>query len=500
MVRLQKQTDVAIRGAGKSIKGLNAQLASAASSARTFARAFGAGIIAGGVAEIPSALKAMVSEVSALGDQADQIGITAEKLQELNFQAEQAGSSAEVMGEGLEKFSKNLAEARRGSGELFKVLKAGGVTLEELATMDVNEALTRFVDIIGKAADASDRARLAAIGFGRGGQELGETFRGGSAEVQKFADQAHRLAQIISNETVKSAQDLDDKFAIVTGTISTLVKTEAVRFFQDISNEIDRITGLIQSLQNMAHQAGQDIASGHLQHLRDLQKAGQLPGGMVPFPGKEKDDLVLPSPKSRAQFFPGKAKDDLVITLVPAVKELTKATEEYTGASTRSAAATNDETESLSAQLPVIGQATDAQQQLIDRMDELRNAAGGALDAFAQSIQAGEGPLKALKAALEDVLQTIIRIAEQKFITSLFGAFGTAGFGAAFGGLSAPALAVAGGGQTRGGGGQMNVHITASPSPLLDLKITKAMRAAEDRAVARGPAVASNNNRRFATP
>jgi hypothetical protein len=54
-----------------------------------------------------------------------------------------------------------------------------------------------------------------------------------------------------------------------------------------------------------------------------------------------------------------------------------------------------------------------------------------------------------------------------------------------------------------GQGGQqrtVNVNVTAHPSPLLDLKIEKRSMAAEERAIARGPAVARNNSQRFAVP
>lgn len=72
---------------------------------------------------------------------------------------------------------------------------------------------------------------------------------------------------------------------------------------------------------------------------------------------------------------------------------------------------------------------------LIDRMDEIRNAAGGALSAFNDALRNGEGLAGGLKSALESVLDTVIRIAEQKAIESLFGAFGTAGGGGGIGAI-----------------------------------------------------------------
>lgn len=92
---------------------------------------------------------------------------------------------------------------------------------------------------------------------------------------------------------------------------------------------------------------------------------------------------------------------------------------------------------------------------LIDRMDEIRNAAGGALSAFNDALRNGEGLAGGLKSALESVLDTVIRIAEQRAIESLFGAFGTqggGGLGSILGGIIPNLLG--------GGGGAASLGVT----------------------------------------
>lgn len=164
--------------------------------------------------------------------------------------------------------------------------------------------------------------------------------------------------------------------------------------------------------------------------------------------------------------------------------------------------------------------------QLIDRMDTLRSAASSSLDSFVQALANGEGATAGLKAALVDVLQTIIRIGEQQAIASLFGAIGTPGGGALggiIGGLlgggaqtaaatasTAPRLATPsvvrltqsglGGAQRNGGRQIVDVRISAAPSPSLVLGWDQKARNAEDRAINRAPAVARDNSRRYATP
>jgi hypothetical protein len=60
---------------------------------------------------------------------------------------------------------------------------------------------------------------------------------------------------------------------------------------------------------------------------------------------------------------------------------------------------------------------------------------------------------------------------------------------------------MAGAGAAGGAGRQtVDVRVSAAPSPLLDLSIKTSAKQAEERAVSRGPAVARDNNRRFASP
>ena len=145
------------------------------------------------------------------------------------------------------------------------------------------------------------------------------------------------------------------------------------------------------------------------------------------------------------------------------------------------AEATAAQKQRISELVPQMEAQQKAYDDLIDTLDTVRDAAGGVLDAFAQSIQAGEGPIKALKASLLDLLQTIIRIGEQRAILALFGMGGTAG-----GGIIGRAVQ------------QVAVHVTASPE--FHVSQAKSSKQAEDRAVARGPAVARSNNLRYATP
>lgn len=112
------------------------------------------------------------------------------------------------------------------------------------------------------------------------------------------------------------------------------------------------------------------------------------------------------------------------------------------------AAATEEQRAKIAELVTTIAEQEAAFGRLVDSMDEMRFTGLDALSAFNDSLRQGEGLAGGLKSALDRVLDTIIRIAEQQAISALFGATGTPGggiFGSILGGIfggavTAPAI------------------------------------------------------------
>jgi hypothetical protein len=471
----------------------------------------------------------MLKSVADLGDQADKIGITAERLQELNFQADQTGVSAETMADGLAKFAKNLSEARTGSGELYKLLKLNGIALDDIAKMSVNDALSVFVDLLGNATDEADKLKIATTGFGRGGADLALTFAGGGQAMLEFTLQARAAHAVIRNDLVKSAQEIDDKFAALTSTIITMVKSGLLEYLEEARKEINAVKGALDALGTSAEQraseagrrAGQLIAHGT---PKTSDVANDRISGAFDAAGEEaakaglRRTRIPPSGGGgharaagrNAAADAAKREHDQVVELIAELQRelsLIGATDEQRRISNElhdaGAAATDKEKQQIIGYVHAIEAANKAQQDLIDRLDTVRDAAGGALDSFVQSMIDGQGAAASLKAALADILQVILRIAEERAILALFGASGTTG-GGIFGpivdvvtGKSAPKLANTTN-AANSNRAAVDVHVTASR--LFHVTVDKRAKDAEERAVSRGPAVARSNNLRYATP
>lgn len=597
--RIERQTAATFGKADKSVKRLETSLASSSASlvrfGRTFATAFGAGVVAGGLVTLPSVIRDVVKNLADLGDTADKIGITTDRLQELNFQATQNASSAEQMTSALEQFAKRVGDAAQKGGDLAKIFEANGIALKNTdgTLRPLNDLLSDYSDLIKGAVSPSDQFVLATEAFGRGaGADMVLVLRQGSDGLRRFADEAQNTGQVVRSDLIRTAQEVDDKFDKLAGTLATFAKEQVLIFVKELGDLFNDLASAVQSVRDVVSAAGEGIANlGGANDVAALNeqlveaeatlasiqtraaKGIQIPGGVledaialvqrlrgeiaaltaegaaanaanrVIKEQRQKDDklitpTVLPKPPPgrsggrTGSAGGGGAVDDVERQRKAVVELIAELQRELSlvGASNAEqrisnelrqagAAATDEQKAQITALVAQIEAEEEAQDKLIDTLDGVRNASLGALDAFSQSIQNGEGAAEGLKAALVDVLQTISRIGEQQAIASLFGGFGQAGggligniIGGIFGGgASAPALgslsaaaSVAGG--TKSSATVVQLHVMEGElfRPVVraisgDVVVRQA-GGIESRAIARGPAVARDAQRRYGTP
>jgi hypothetical protein len=88
--------------------------------------------------------------------------------------------------------------------------------------------------------------------------------------------------------------------------------------------------------------------------------------------------------------------------------------------------ATEEQRAEIAALVAAGDQEREALDRLIDRMDALRDTAGGALSSFMDELREGGTLADGLSSALDRVLDSVLAIIQQQLINSLFGAPGTA--------------------------------------------------------------------------
>jgi hypothetical protein len=236
----------------------------------SIAAGFGAGVLFAGVAELPAKIKESVEAAANLKDTAETIGITAKALQELNYAGSQNGVSTDTMSQALAKFSTNLGVAATGTGKLNDVLKANHVAI----TGDVQKDFENYANLIKDTTNAEQKNYLTTIAFGKSAQDMGRIFNEGADGIRRLGDEANNTGQILSDQTLKSAKEIDDEFAKIQGQLAVTFEdfsitiapallfamrgiATAAEDLRDALNgiKVGNLEGLLKLVQNATHYA-----------------------------------------------------------------------------------------------------------------------------------------------------------------------------------------------------------------------------------------------------
>lgn len=193
---------------------------------------FGKGFVGGAVAGLVSqatieGVRELVAETAKIGDVADRVGVTTDFVQELGHAAEQTGGSAASAAKGLETFAKRISEAANGNTDLSRLFEANGVALKDAQgkLRPVIELLYDFANLVRNAKTPADQLKFAAYGMGNAmGEDLVGALATGEDGLRKFGAEASK----VSEQGVRSAQQIDDEFAKLKSTIVTSLKEGAI--------------------------------------------------------------------------------------------------------------------------------------------------------------------------------------------------------------------------------------------------------------------------------
>ena len=128
-----------------------------------------AGIAVAGVAIGTKLVGDLLATGDALHKMSGRTGIGIEKLQEMQFAAEQSGSSLETFEKAILKQARFITEAANGTKSNTEALAELGITLGDLEGQRPDEQFKVLADAIAGVEDPTKRAALAQEVFGRYG-------------------------------------------------------------------------------------------------------------------------------------------------------------------------------------------------------------------------------------------------------------------------------------------------------------------------------------------
>ena len=226
-----KQTSDALNGAGQETEdaGNKAEASgekwSKFGDAAKVACAAAAAGVAAVTAAVTASVKALADFSTAGAHYADDIltmsavtGVSAERLQELSYAAELVDVPVETIAGALTKVEKSMLSASNGTKSTAEAYAALGVSVTNAdGSLRSSEAvLFEAVDALGKIENETERDTLAMTLFGKSAKELNPLIKAGSGALEEYAQQAHDVGYVLSDDTLDAFGEFDD----------TLVKLE----------------------------------------------------------------------------------------------------------------------------------------------------------------------------------------------------------------------------------------------------------------------------------
>lgn len=197
---------------------------------------FGAAFIAIAAGGLAIFIKAAFKSLDAVGKLADQIGISVDALQGLQFAAGLTGVSTEKLNKSVQILGRRIGEAQQGIGEGKSALKSLGITIEDIVKLNPEEQFKLIADGIAGLATQSEKAAVANQLFGRAGADLVNTLQLGSKGIAEFIKENRRLQGSLSRLDVKQIEEANDQIQRLKTAFTGFINTLAVKLAPVVRN------------------------------------------------------------------------------------------------------------------------------------------------------------------------------------------------------------------------------------------------------------------------
>ncbi len=156
-----------------------------------------------------------LSSGDALAKMSARLGTTVEGLQVLRTAAGLAGVSASQLDMGLQRMTRRVAEAARGTGEAKAALLELGVSAQRLVNLRPEQQFAVLADALGRVSNQSDRVRLAFKLFDSEGVALVNVARMGSQGIDTLSTSMANLGLIVAGPQLAAIEQASNSLSVL---------------------------------------------------------------------------------------------------------------------------------------------------------------------------------------------------------------------------------------------------------------------------------------------
>ena len=209
-----------------------------------------AAVLFAGAGGLGYVIKKNIELADSIGKTASKIGVTTDELQEYRYAAKIANVEQSQLDMGLQRFSRRVAEAAMGTGELKNVAEQYNVQLRDSdGQMRANsEILADFADIIKNAESEQERLRIAFKLFDSEGAALVNMLKNGGEALNEMRAKARELGIVLDKDLIKDAEKVSDQFATLSEIMQKQVMASVVNLTPTLVVLTNNMTDLAESV------------------------------------------------------------------------------------------------------------------------------------------------------------------------------------------------------------------------------------------------------------
>lgn len=217
-------------------------------------------------------------------------GLSTDTLQEMEFYADLLDTDISTVTGSMKKLINNMDSARDGSGAAAKAFEALGVSVTDSdgQLRDSETVFYEVIDALGQIPNETERDAKAMDIFGKSAQDLNPLIKAGSGAIQEYANQAHEMGFVLSEDMIGNLTQADDSLAILKNQFTAMSRG----LMAEVAPAISEVADLIGSMftgdadPEVVAQKGVDIVFGLADQIlgslpRLIETAPQLINGLI---------------------------------------------------------------------------------------------------------------------------------------------------------------------------------------------------------------------------
>lgn len=197
-----------------------------------------------------------------LGKMSKALGISVEKLSQLNYVAELSQGSAEGMNTALKHMEQFLGKAAEGGAEASSTLRSLNLNLKDFAGLSPDEAFMKLADAMKGINDQGSKTQAMSQVFGRNFKEIAGTVDLGSKGIKEMAEQGAALNRTLSATDfakMMSAKDAMESLGKAVEAVTNRLAIALAPVMRWVSTEIDKWIGNVSDFDSTFNTVAESI-------------------------------------------------------------------------------------------------------------------------------------------------------------------------------------------------------------------------------------------------